>query len=119
MPNIQLLDEIVTDEKTLTGVIDFVSTKYVTFFDFGMNDDPDLVKILMIWRFYYSHIRFSIFKELYFKGINLDQPILINKKTIRSPAVFEVTKPKRKSQRLPNNARVVDFVQSCDDHQGV
>ncbi len=110
MHNIQLLDEIVTTDQTLTGVIDFVSTKYITFFDMSMNDDPDVVKILMIWRFYYSHLRFSIFKELYFRGVDMAQPKLINKKTIVSPKVYAITKPKRKSERLPNNAIVVDFV---------
>lgn len=110
MQNFQLLDEIKTENKVLNGVIDFVSTKYITFYDFSMNDDPYIIKVILIWRSYYSHIRFSIFKEMYFRSLVIGHPIMINKKTIISGVPMLTPKPKRKTERLPNNAVVVDFV---------
>lgn len=120
MQNFQLLDEIRTNDKVLTGIVDYVNSKYVTFYDFSMNSDPNAIKVLLIWRSYYSHIRFSIFKELYFRNLDMGFPIMINKKTIISGIPGLTQKPSRKVERvLPKNIVFVDFVENCDDHECV
>lgn len=117
MQNFQLLDEIKTTEKVLNGVIDFVSTKYITFYDFSMNDDPYVIKVILLWRSYYSHIRFSIFKEMYFRSLDIGHPIMVNKKTVVSGVPNITPKPKRKTERvLPKNAVVVNFIQDTNNH---
>lgn len=120
MQNFQLLDEIETTQKTMTGVIDYVSTKYITFYDFSMNDDPYIIKVILLWRSYFTHMRFSVFKELYFRSVNIGYPVMINKKTVVSGVPNITTKPKRKTERvLPKNAVIVNFVKNTNDHQSV
>lgn len=120
MQNFQLLDEIHTNNKTLRGVIDFVSTKYVTFYDFTMNEDPYLVKVVLIWRSYYSHIRFSVFTEIYFKSLVIGHPVMINKKTFTSPVPPPTPKSKRRVERVsPKNPDVMNFIKDAHNHQSV
>lgn len=120
MQNFQLLDEIHTNNKTLRGVIDFVSTKYITFYDFSMNEDPYLIKVVLIWRSYFSHIRFSVFTEIYFKSLVIGQPVILNKKTLTSPIPAPTPKSRRKIERiLPKNPDIMNFVENTHDHQCV
>lgn len=120
MHNFQLLDEVQTNNKVLNGVIDFVSTKYITFYDFTMNDDPYLIKVVLIWRSYFSHIRFSVFTEIYFKSLVIGHPIMLNKKTITTPLPGATPKNKKKIERVsPKNTAVVGLVENAHDHECV
>lgn len=118
MQNFQLLDEIQTTEKTLTGVVDLITTKYVSFYDLSMNEDPKTIQVVLLWPIYFSHIRFSVFKSLYFTSLKIPSPVLLNKKTIVSGIPAANPKPKRKVERiqLPDDAVVVDFAQHTLDH---
>lgn len=117
MHNYQLLDEIRVGDKTMTGIVDYVTTKYVIFYDFSMNADPLIIKVLLMWRMYFSHIRFSVFKELYFMSLNIGHPVMINKKSITCGSQYQRNKVKKKTERvLPKNAVVVDFIKNTDNH---
>lgn len=110
MQNTNLLDCITTN-KTMYGVIDHVTTKYVAFYDLTMNENPYLVKVVLIWRSYFTHMRFSMFVDMYFRSLQLGHPILLNKKTITTPTPTTTQKPKRKIEKVsPRNTGVVDFV---------
>lgn len=120
MKNFKLLDEIETGDKTLTGIIDFVNTKYVSFYNLSMNADPYIIKVVLLWRSYFSHIRFSVFKALYFENLKIDHPIMINKKTITNGIPSSTPRPKRRIERvLPNDAVIIDFIEKTDDHKSI
>lgn len=101
--NTQLLDEVKIKDRVLTGIVDYVTPKYVTFYDVTMNDDPDIIKMILIWRLYYTAMRFSVFKELYFQNIRMSPPNLINRKKIvawENNKTIEVNKPNRTVRRV-------------------
>lgn len=103
MNDTQLLDEIQVKDKTLTGIVDYVTPMYVTFYDISMDTDPTIIKIILIWRLYYSHMRFSVFKELYFQRMEFPAPNLINRKKVTSwgaKGAVKVSKPNRTSKRI-------------------
>lgn len=77
-----ILDKITTNAgEEYSGVIDYVTAKYVSFFDTTDNNDPVITKILILYKSYYSHMRFSIFKAMYFPMQEM-RPLVINRKTI-------------------------------------
>jgi len=95
-----LLDQLHMKNKTMSGVIDYVNAKYIMFFDLGKNEDPAIVSIVLLWRMHYSHIRFSIFKELYFKHLDIATPVLINKKSVCLGRQYSMDKPKRRTEKV-------------------
>lgn len=100
MNNFNVMDVITTKNNTHVGVVDYSSTKHVIFFDFGINKSTDVITMIIIYRTYYSNIRFSIFVNMYFSGIQIGHPILINKRDIISGYdVGKVHRPKRKVLR--------------------
>lgn len=92
-----ITDTITTDSKTYVGIIDYATTKHVMFYDFSQNNNPDIIMMLIVWKSYFSSLRFSVFKSLYFDHFDIGSPIMINKKTIKSnTGHIPVSKPKRK-----------------------
>lgn len=79
-----VMDTIATNKKTYVGVIDFSTTKHIMFYDLTNNNDPDLITMVILWRSYYSDMRFSVFKATYCDNIDIGSPIMINKKTIKN-----------------------------------
>ncbi len=100
MQHFKLLDEIHLKDRTLTGVVDYVTTKNIIFYDISMNDNPEVIKMLLLWRMFYTHIRFSVFKELYFHKTIMSSPNLINRKKIVSPSFTSINKPNRSVKHL-------------------
>ena len=96
-----ILDKIVTiSGEYYAGVIDYVTAKYVSFFDATNNNDPEITKILIIYKSYYSHLRFSIFKSMYFPQIEM-RPIVINRRTIaESSREIETTQLNKRSFKM-------------------
>jgi len=84
-----VLDIIKTEERIYKGVVDSVSTKFYTFYDFSTNENPDISTMLIIWRLYYNHMRFSLFKRLYFGHYTIADPIQIPKKSIQEKYIYE------------------------------
>lgn len=110
MSNIRLLDEIKIKDRVLTGIIDYVTPMYVTFYDVTMNDDPFIVKVILTWRMYYSHMRFSVFKELYFQSLDIQPPNLINRKKIScwgDHVHVTVNKPNKTSRRVTKRSKIL------------
>lgn len=86
MESNNLLDTIVTEEKTMHGIVDYTNKKHAIFYDLTNNDQPELVLLVISWRLTNNNTRFSVFKNIYFPHLNLDA-IVINKKTIKSSTV--------------------------------
>lgn len=86
MENKNLLDTIETDEKTMTGIVDYTNKKHVIFYDFTNNDQPEYVLLVISWKLSNNNTRFSVFKNIYFPHLKIDA-IVINKKTIKYSSV--------------------------------
>lgn len=98
-----LLDIIETENKTYIGVIDYVSAKHVTIFDMSQNDDPELSLIVIIYKMYFSTMRFSVYKAKYFAHYVMNTPITVNKKNIKKSSHNLVThKPNKKTFKYSN-----------------
>lgn len=80
---VTLLDVIETDSRKYVGVIDFITTKYVAFFDTSDLEDQDHRHLMILYKTYYSDIRFSIFIATHAAHFDFGEPILINKKLIK------------------------------------
>lgn len=102
----RLLDIVETNIETKKGIVDFVSTKHIIFYDLSDNNDPKLTALIIIWRTYFSDTRFSIFVSLYGGDISIPSPILISKKGINDTNhSLTPNKPKRKKvRRLKKNS---------------
>lgn len=96
-----ILDRIVTNSGNFyDGVIDYVTNKYVSFFDATDNNDPQITKILIIYKSYYSHLRFSVFKSMYFPQVEM-RPIVINRKSIAESSLpIETTQLNKRSFKI-------------------
>jgi hypothetical protein len=89
-----LLDQIKTETNEFIGVVDYVTSKYVTLFDVSSNNDPEITKLLILYKMYYSHLRFSVFKALFFPHFPMEAPIMINRKTIQETSkVLSIERP--------------------------
>ena len=111
MKETPVLDVITTSEREYKGIIDYSTTKHYTFFDLSNNDNPNLSMMIIIWRMYYSHIRFSVYRTLYFGHYQIDEPILIPKKSVISyTSSKESFKPTKKISKLT--------IQSHESEQG-
>jgi len=61
-----LLDVIHVGNRTYKGIVDYATTKHYVFYDLTNNDDPNVSMIVIIWRSYFNHMRFSVFKSIHF-----------------------------------------------------
>ena len=92
-----VLDKVVVDSESLFGIIDYVTSKHITFYALRGDDSPESSMLMVTYRSYYSHLRFSIFKSLYFPHFELDSPILINRRSINDcSVVLNVSRPRRR-----------------------
>lgn len=100
-----LLDVIETENYTYIGVIDYVSTKHVTVFDMSQNDDPELSLAVILYKMYFSHMRFSVYKALYFAHYPMNPPVMVNKKNIKSSTHrLSTNKPNKKVFKFTNKS---------------
>lgn len=98
-----LLDIIKTENKTYVGVIDYVSTKHVTIFDMTNNYDSELSMAVIIYKMYFSYMRFSVYKAKYFAHYDINEPLMVNKKNIKDSSHDLVThKPNKKTFKYSN-----------------
>jgi len=91
-PN-DLLDVIHVGNKTYKGIVDYATTKHYVFYDFTNNNDPNITMIVIIWRTYFNHIRFSVFKSIHFPDAEVGNSFLLRKKEVVS------------EHKLPNTTR--------------
>lgn len=87
--------------KTMTGVVDFATDRFVHFFNFDLvDDDPNLVVAAIIWRAKYSHLRFSVFCSMHFPKLEIPQVNLINKRGIEDLSSIRHTVREVKTTRV-------------------
>lgn len=79
-----LLDEIVTKEKTYHGVIDYTNKKHIILFDTTKNDTPEIVLLILSWKLTNPDMRFSVYKDIFFPDIKIPI-IMMPTKNILSP----------------------------------
>jgi hypothetical protein len=83
MQDNSVFDIIETPDKKYVGVVDYVSTKYISFFDISGIEDPDFRHLVILYKTYYHRMRFSVFNAMYAAQFDFGDPILINKKLIK------------------------------------
>lgn len=66
------------------GIIDYTTSKHYIFYDFTNNNDPDVSMAIVVWNSNYSHLRFSVFKNIYLPNIEIPKPYLLRKKDVES-----------------------------------
>lgn len=78
-----LLDKItLKDGRTLTGIMDFVSTKQIYILDFTNNEEVDYLLLAMLWKGNKPEMRFSVYCSIYYPSLKLPKAILIPKNNI-------------------------------------
>lgn len=77
-----LFDIIDTKERRYIGIIDFVNSKYVTFYDMSNLADPNLTHLAILYKTYYPTMRFSVFVATHAPQFDFGNPVSINKKLI-------------------------------------
>ena len=95
-----VIDEIVLkDGRTLNGVVDYVTKKYIYFFDFTTEKVIDYYTLAVIARGN-SNLRFSVYCSIAFPTIELPRAIVFNRKDITDTShSLEVLKPNKVSRR--------------------
>lgn len=89
---------IMANGTRLTGVLDFVSDRFIHFFNFDLiEDDPTLVLAAVVWKAKYSHIRFSVFCSTYYPSLKIPRVNLINRRGISE---MSCTAPKNKEPEM-------------------
>ena len=95
-----LFDIIDTDQRRYVGVIDYVNSKYVTFYDLS-GGDPEIHHMVVVYKTYFPHMRFSMFVASYMPQYEIDTPLMINKKLIKyHTAPLKNTAPPRRVKRI-------------------
>jgi len=106
----KLLDEIeLTNGKKYIGIVDYVNTKHVYFFDFSQEDQIDYLMLSILWKGYNPNIRFSVFCGINYPTLTLPRAILIPTKSIVNRE-YEPTTPTQQ-KRFKRIVRV----DSCDE----
>jgi len=74
------LDVIETNSRLYCGIVDHVTSKYVTFYDTAKNDE-DAIRIMKMYKSHFSTMRFAVFISTFFSQY-VFHSTLLNKKTI-------------------------------------
>lgn len=94
-----LLDTIILkDGKKLTGIIDYVSSKQIYFFDFTHEVNIDYLLLAILWKGYNANIRFSVYCIVEHPETALPRAILIPINNIKS-SDKKLSKTKKIKQR--------------------
>jgi len=78
--NKSIMDVVEVSGRTLVGVVDFSTPKHIIFYDLTTNENPEIRLVVIIWKLYFSHKRFSVFKSQFFPQVDMGSPVLLNKK---------------------------------------
>lgn len=74
----KLLNKIQLDDgKKYAGIVDFVNTKHVYFFDFTNNTEIDYVTLAILWKGYNPELRFSVWCMMNYPNLQLPTVILL------------------------------------------
>ena len=78
-----LLDKIQLDDgREFIGIVDFVNTKHVYFFDFTNNLEMDYVTMVILWKGYNPSIRFSVWSMINYPNMPLPKVLLLPMRSI-------------------------------------
>lgn len=92
----QIFDVIETENNVYTCVIDYVSKRQAIIYDLTPETDHIFRMIVIKWKLSFYHMRFAIFKELYFPTVPMPNPVVLNLNAITySSAPLKPSKPKR------------------------
>ena len=90
------------NDKNLSGIIDYVSSKQIYFFDFTQETNIDFLLLAILWKGNNPNIRFSVYCTINYPEIELPRAILLPLINIESSSKnLELTKkPKQRKKTL-------------------
>ena len=108
----QIFDIVETENQVYTCVVDYISKRQVIIYDLTPETDHIFRLIVINWKLSFFHLRFAVFKELYFPTVPMPNPIILNINSIvYSTKDLSPTKPKRTVMRS-----TILSEQSCPEH---
>jgi hypothetical protein len=72
------------DGRVVKGIIDYITTKQIYFFDYTNNKNVDYVLLSILWKGNHDNMRFSVFCAIEFPELELPNVILIPQSNISS-----------------------------------
>jgi hypothetical protein len=97
-----LLDAIeLKDGKTLIGIVDYISSKQLYFFDFTQDTDVDYLLLAILWKGNNPGMRFSVYCTINYPTVQLPRAILVPISNIQR-AIYNITtkKPKQRKRNI-------------------
>lgn len=89
------------DGRKFYGIVDYVSTKQIYFFDFTTEVDIDYIILAILWRGNTETLRFSVFSAIEYPTVRLPRAILIPISGIEECSVcLKKTKPQKSQKTL-------------------
>ncbi len=83
MSNEYLFNKItLKDGRQIKGIIDYVTTKQIYFFDYTNNKNVDYVLLSILWKGNHADMRFSVFCAIEFPDLDLPTVVLIPQSNI-------------------------------------
>jgi len=65
------------DGRELRGIIDYVTSKQIYFFDYTNNKNVDYILLSILWKGNHSDMRFSVFCAIEFPDLDLPNVVLV------------------------------------------
>lgn len=90
-----LMDTVETEKRTYRGIFDHQTARHVFFIDTTMVDDPDLVKAVVIWRLFFPHLRFSVYRDKFLGGKYFGDVKCIPRRQIKSISFVPIAEVER------------------------
>ena len=90
--------------KSFIGIVDYITTKQLYFFDFTNEKYIDYILLAILWKGNYDNMRFSVFCAINFPNIDLPRVILLPQSNIEDidGMLPEFDKPKQKKRIIKN-----------------
>ena len=101
MPYNYLLNTVeLKDGRKLMGIIDYVTTKQLYFFDFTEEHTVDYVTLSILWKGNHAEMRFSVFCTIEYPTIKLPKVVLIPQSNVKEikGKLPDYKKPKQKKR---------------------
>ena len=95
------------DGRKLLGIVDFVTTKQLYFFDFTNEHTIDYVTLSILWKGNHAEMRFSVFCTVEYPNVRLPKVVLIPQSNIKDikGKLPDYKKPKQKKRLI----KVIDL----------
>lgn len=99
----RVLDKIeLNDGRVIYGIVDYVTTKQIYFFDLTREEYSDYVLLAILWQGNKPNLRFSVYVATEYPFVAIPSAVLIPKKNIKecTAAVRNTKKAKQRRTKI-------------------